>query len=243
MVLQSDKIQAPHAILTRKNGVSPTPFASLNISYGVGDTPENVAQNRLTIKKLLGTKYIASSRQIHSDKIYTVNGLDRDIEVEGYDALITNRPDVSLLIQQADCQAILLHDPQNEAIGAIHCGWRGNVHNIIKSTIERMKEEFQTDPECLQAVISPSLGACCAEFIHYKEELPKDFLKFQIKPAYFDFKEISRHQLHMAGVSDDNIDIMQTCTVCDTNFFSYRRSAKNGNPVTGRQGSAICIAS
>jgi YfiH family protein len=229
-------------MLTREKGVSPAPYSSLNVSYGVGDAPDNVAQNRQQIKNLLGIRLLASSKQVHSDKVYTVDSLTEDVEVDGYDALITRQPGIGLLIQQADCQAILLHDPEHAAVGAIHCGWRGNVLNILQSTIARMQDEFQTEPEALRAVISPSLGPCCGEFIHYRSTLPPYFQKFMPKPDHIDFRAISRYQLIEAGLSEVNIDAIDFCTVCNKSFFSYRRTVNNGKKVTGRQGSVICIA-
>jgi len=229
-------------MLTRGNGVSSSPYSSLNVSYRVGDTPENVTQNRHKIKKMLGVKYLASSEQVHSDKVFAFNSLTDDVEVEGYDALITRTPGIGLLIQQADCQAILLHDPVRMAIGAIHCGWRGNVLNIIKTTVDQLQKEYQTDPASLRAVISPSLGPCCAEFIHFRSKLPAHFKQFQTTPEYFDFRAISRFQLIKAGVPGANIDVINICTACNKNFFSYRRAMKKGSQVTGRHGSIICIA-
>lgn len=239
--LQSKIITTPHIMLTRENGISPAPFSSMNVSYGVGDASDNVQQNRQIIKQLMGIEFLVSARQIHSDNIYTVGTLTRDIEVEGFDALITHQPGVGLLIQQADCQAILLHDPEQEVIGAIHCGWRGNVLNIIQKTITRMQDEYRIRPGTLQAVVSPSLGSCCGEFIDYHSQLPKHFQEFICKSDYFDFQAISKRQLINAGVHEHHIDVMPICTVCNENFFSYRRAKKNGKKTTGRQGSIISL--
>jgi YfiH family protein len=240
--LRSDTVSAPHVMLTRQHGVSPPPYDSLNISYGVGDMPANVAKNRLRIKEMLGIRYLASARQVHAKRVYSVGSITGDVEVDGYDALVTERPDIGLLIQQADCQAILLHDPFRPAIGAIHCGWRGNVTNIIRSTIDQMRKNYRTDPSALHAVISPSMGPCCGEFIHFRTQLPSNYQQFQPIPGHFDFRAISRDQLIKAGVLEGNIDMIDVCTVCNTNFFSYRRTMKKGGKQTGRQGSIICLA-
>ena len=111
----------------------------------------------------------------------------------------------------------------------VHCGWRGSVQNIIGSTINKMTDRFATVPSRLVAVISPSLGSCCAEFIHYEKELPLPFWNFQVKPNYFDFKAISKYQLTEAGVRPDRISIMDICTVCNPNWFSYRREKIRNN--------------
>ena len=240
--LKSNRLETPHLMLTRANGISPQPFASLNVSFNVGDTRENVLQNREKIKETLGIRHLVSAGQIHGDKIHTVHSVSIDREIAETDALITSQSNIGLLIQQADCQAILLYDPVQKVIGAVHCGWRGSVLNIIGKTIVRMHHEYRTNPADLQAAISPSMGPCCAEFINYQRELPQHLHKFQTRPFYFDFWEMSRHQLLVAGVVESNIDMLKICTTCDRRFFSYRRSTKKGSQVTGRQGSVILLS-
>jgi copper oxidase (laccase) domain-containing protein len=94
-------------------------------------------------------------------------------------------------------------------------------------------------PANLLAVISPSLGPCCAEFIHYKNELPAWMHAFQIRPHHFDFWAISRKQLLDAGVLPGHIDTAGLCTRCNSRFFSYRRARATADGITGRNGSVI----
>lgn len=230
-------------MLARHGGISPPPYVSLNLSFGVGDSAENVTENRRRIKKLLGIDRLASAAQVHGSEICCVDSLERDCEFKGYDALLTERSGIGLLIQQADCQAILLHDPCRPAVGAIHCGWRGSVADIIGATIARMRQEYGTDPALLEAVISPSMGPCCGEFIDFQTQLPSYFQRYQAKPAHFDFRAASIHQLGNAGVPEQNIDVIDRCTVCNPDFFSYRRAVRKGRKLTGRQGSVICLSS
>ncbi|MFO7628638.1 MAG: cytochrome c biogenesis protein ResB [Prochlorococcaceae cyanobacterium] len=61
---------------------------------------------------------------------------------------------------------------------AVHCGWRGSVQNILPQVIKVMAENYATAPADLLAVISPSLGPCCAEFVNYRRELPPAFEQF-----------------------------------------------------------------
>lgn len=224
-----------HAIFTRQGGVSPEPYNSLNVGLHVGDHPENIRENRARIKKASELPMLASAKQIHGDKVMVVTKpLSADYEFEGYDALITNLAGIGLMVQQADCQAVLLFDPVRRAIGNIHVGWRGSKANIIQKTIAAMRKMYGTNPQELRAGISPSLGPCCAEFVNFKEELPTRFQTYQVRPHYFDFWAISRDQLTTSGVKPEHIDIAGICTVCDHRFFSYRREQ-----TTGRFGSVI----
>jgi len=239
--LQNQLLLTPHGMFTRKNGTSPLPFSSLNLSLGVGDTSENVAINRQQIKKALDIDILVTSQQVHSNKVFCSDAISEDTEVHGYDALVTGIPGTGLLIQQADCQAILLHDPFKGAIGAIHCGWRGSVLNIIRATVNRMSMEYGSDPVSMRAVISPSLGPCCSEFKNFRKEIPEYLHDYQVKPGYFNFWKMSKDQLMAAGMQEKYIDTVSICTVCNRDFFSYRRAKKQGRQATGRHGSAICL--
>ena len=125
-----------------------------------------------------------------------------------------------------------------QAVAAAHCGWRGSVLNIIATTVAALCTTFAVRPDSLRAVISPSLGPCCAEFIHYRTELPEWMHAYQVRPNHFDFWAISRRQLVEAGLRPEHIDTAGLCTRCRREFFSYRRAAKTGG-VTGRNGSII----
>ncbi len=237
----SSKIPVAHGMFTSHGGTSKGEYDSLNLSFGVGDSEENVLKNRQRVKQVLNISHLVSSRQIHGDAVALIESAGRDRELEGYDALITSQPGVGLLIQQADCQAILLHDPHRRAIAAIHSGWRGSVANIIATTIRSMQDHFSVWPEDIQAVISPSLGPCCGEFINFRQELPSKFQTFQTTANHFDFRAISVRQLRQAGVRNSHIETCGICTACTENFFSYRRARKHGNGITGRNGSIIAL--
>ena len=227
---------------TRHGGVSSGTHASLNVSHGTGDDPQNIEENRARIRRRVGTERLISAHQVHSSQVYVdVGEIMRPHEVEEYDALISNKPGTALMIQQADCQAVLLFDPVNNAIAAIHNGWRGSVGNIIAATIEQMHRHIGTDPVQLQARISPSLGPCCAEFVNYKKELPEAFLGFQVKDNHFDFWQISAAQLIGAGVPSGSISLPEVCTSCSPDYFSYRRAVREGDPVCGRHASVIVL--
>ncbi len=228
--------------LDRYHGMSLTPYDSLNLSFGVGDLPETVQANRQLIKQRLNIPLLASARQVHGDQILTLDQtLTRDQEFDGYDALISNQPGLGLMIQQADCQAVLLYDPLTPAVAAIHCGWRGSIMNIITRTIQAMVNTFDTNPSSLKAFISPSLGPCCAEFINYRTELPAALYSFQVRANHFDFWQISRMQLGRAGVQPENIAQAGICPACSPDYFSYRRACRSSNGITGRNGSIIAL--
>jgi YfiH family protein len=145
------------------------------------------------------------------------------------DGVVTNIPGVLLVIQVADCQAVVLFDPVKQVVANLHSGWRGSVANIIGRGVDAMVTQFGSDPGNIRAGIGPSLGTCCAEFIHYKDELPQKFLKYRQGEHHFDFWAISRDQLMERGVQPDHIEVTGLCTQCHPNrFFSHRHEKSTG---------------
>ncbi len=231
-----------HGSVSRHGGISAAPFFSNNISFGMGDDPENVKKNREAIKKQFGLDYLVAAHQIHGDAVCHISPpIDDTNEVKGYDALITAHRRTGLLIQHADCQAVMIHDPEKQVIAGIHNGWKGSVVNIIATTIAEMKLRYGSKPENFIVAVGPSLGPCCSEFINYRDELPKSFLPFQLKKNYFDFWQITLNQLVNCGVTKDAVTIVRVCTFCSPDHFSFRRANRNGNGITGRNGTLIAL--
>jgi polyphenol oxidase len=221
-----------HGVFTRIGGVSGPPFDSLNSSYNVGDQPERVNKNLQIIKGAANADYLLFMNQIHGGDILILrNDVHPRIEsIAHADAVITDIPSIALMVKQADCQGIILYDPMKAVIAVVHCGWRGNVRNILGSVVSRMRSDFGCREREIMAAIGPSLGPCCAEFTSYKEIFPEEFSKFIVRNNHFDLWELSRRQLIGAGLGEDRIEIAGICTRCNTDlFYSYR-----GEGTTGR---------
>ncbi len=218
-----------HGIFTRQGGESHAPFDTLNVGLGIGDQSDAVSGNRHRVAACLGVDQLIFIHQVHEDGIHVLK--DRDWQGgPGYghankpgDAMITDVPGICLAIQVADCQAVVLYDPDRVVVANIHSGWRGSIINIIGRTVETMSGEFGCDPSRLLAGVSPSLGPCCAEFKNYEQEIPEKFWPYRVSEDHFDFWAISRDQLIQAGISNENIEITGCCTRCHPEqFFSYR---------------------
>ncbi len=224
-----------HSITCRVGGKSQPPFDGMNLSMGVGDDPEAVAANRKRLLQRTGGGVHVYTHQNHGTSIRMItraegkSGEDLQSEPEPADALITDVPGIRLLIQTADCQAVMIFDPERRVVANIHCGWRGSVAGIIGNTVLRMVSTFGCDPKQMKAAIGPSLGPCCAEFINYQNEIPRQFWPFRVGPHNFDFWRISRHQLLTAGLQYGKVYGSEVCTRCNTHlFFSYRAARKTG---------------
>ncbi len=102
---------------------------------------------------------VIQGHQVHGSEVAVIERpwMTRD-ELEGYDALVTDLPGVAIGVRTADCVPILLHDPQNHVIAAIHSGWKGTVRKIAMKTVRVMAARFNSRPEDIIAAIGPAIG-------------------------------------------------------------------------------------
>jgi YfiH family protein len=229
-----------HGIFLRRTSNHRYDPEDFNIGMGCGIPDFQVRQNRRRMLEVFGTGCAGVyARQIHGTHVGIWNAKHQSVaefRIDG-DALVTNRDSGALVIQTADCQAVIIVDPVQRVVANIHAGWRGSIGNIIGRTIQVMAVEYACRPQDLVCGIGPSLGPCCAEFVNYRREIPKLLWCYRRPGDYFDFWKISTDQLLTAGVPHGHISLSGICTKCNQHlFFSYR-----GNPQTGRFATVVGI--
>ena len=243
-----------HAFTTRAGGVSEGPYASLNLTRSRGDNPGHIAENRDRVRRALGLDHLVFATQVHGRDVVRVDGPPRGESPAGEgDALITDRPGIGLVCQTADCTPVLLFDPVNRAVAAIHSGWRGTVANVVGATVEAMASEYGTAPTGLVAAIGPSISPA-----NYRVG-PEVVQAFQdafgntggiVSPrdpeggAQLDVGEACRRQLVTAGVPETAIGRSPLCTYAEAaRLFSARRAHHRGESgVFGGQAGVIGLA-
>ncbi|HYL79293.1 MAG TPA: peptidoglycan editing factor PgeF [Candidatus Acidoferrum sp.] len=246
-----------HAFSTRRGGVSPPPFATLNLGQSVGDDPQAVQRNRRRFFGAFGIEppQVVRVRQVHGDGVLIVDPalaarvafpqvlLDERYE---FDALITDVPDLALVVSTADCLPLLIHDPVRGAAAAVHAGWRSTAKGIAAKAIRAMHEAYGTDPANCRVAIEPGIRGCCFEVDRPVTEAVEGALptwEAHARPSRaghwrLDLAGVNRAILQEAGVSPERIEDLGLCTACRTDlFFSHR--AENGR--TGRMMNLILL--
>lgn len=247
--LVSDRIAVPHGFTTRNGGVSAGYLSSMNIGANRGDTPENVLENYRILGAALGfaPEDVVRTHQTHTDIVRRVYREDRGTGLlkPGFpdcDALITNEPELALVITTADCTPVLLYDPVTGAVGAAHAGWRGTAADIAGKTVRAMVDQFGCDPADIRAAIGPNIGACCFETDADVPNAMLDAFGTEVQAwircagekYYVDLKQINALALNRSGVKQ--IDISCDCTACQPNRFWSHRVTRG---VRGSQGAVI----
>lgn len=182
---------------------------------------------------------LTTVRQIHSNRVITAR---HSGDLGEGDALITNVPGVQLSIRTADCLSILIADPVNRVVAAVHAGWRGTAQGIVLETLHAMAKEFGTVSENVVIAIGPGIGSCCYEVgidvaRLFSTWFP-EYRDLKDTPVKIDLAEANLRQIRRNGGISGQIDSSGLCTRCLAGeFHSYRRDRE----AAGRMVSAIWI--
>ncbi|MCL5875992.1 MAG: peptidoglycan editing factor PgeF [Candidatus Dependentiae bacterium] len=195
---------------------------------------------------LMGINNLIFMNQIHSNNGISASEEQRNIssfKTEG-DFLITQEKTLGIGIMTADCLPVLLHDSRNNAIGAVHAGWRGSVSQIILRAIDAMRSAYNTHATDLNIYFGPAAHACCYEvgddFLKNISTFPfaDQLIKEKNEKLFFDIIACNRLQLEQLGIQATQINTTYSqCTIENNSFFSHRRMPTG----SGRQMSVIAL--
>ena len=244
---QFETLKTRHAIFTRRGGVSPEPWGSLNVGGTVGDDLERVKKNRHLSFAALGRnpESVFEVWQVHSADAVCANAPRPEGEsLRQADIILTDRPDITLFMRFADCVPVLLHDPRKGVVGVAHAGWMGTLRDVAASTVNAMKAQYGSNPADILAAIGPSIGPDHYEIgadviLQVMQKFGDDsesVLKSNNGKIHFDLWKTNQLLLERAGVG--KIEVAGICTACHTDdWFSHR--AEKGR--TGRFGALISL--
>lgn len=252
MVIQAPSLAGAvrHAFFTRRGGISDGPFDSLNCGYSGGDDPERVRSNRSRALAALDLDpaSIATGRQVHGRDVLTADAPSPGRPERAADALVTDRPGVTLGILTADCAPVLFVDPEAGVIGAAHAGWRGALGGVVEATIDRMAR-LGARPPRIRAAIGPCIAQASYEVgpeiresfvaadagndVHFRPVNGGDRLLFDLEGAVC---------TRLAGAGVGAVERLRLDTLADSDrFFSSRRTRRGGGERFGLLMSVIAL--
>ncbi|RPI93484.1 MAG: peptidoglycan editing factor PgeF [Chloroflexi bacterium] len=244
---QFDTLQTRHALFTRRGGVSPDPWGSLNVGGTVGDDLERVHENRILSFQALGCspESIFDVWQVHSvEAVCAQAPRPPEQPYRQADIILTDQPDITLFMRFADCVPIMLHDPRKGVVALAHAGWMGTLRGVASTTVAAMKKNYGSHPSDILAAIGPSIGPdhyeigadVILQVMQKHGDEAQLFLKSHHGKIHFNLWEANRLSLERAGVCQ--IEVSEICTACHTeDWFSHR--AEKGR--TGRFGALISL--
>ena len=194
------------------------PYSGFNSCHYVGDDPAHVGTCRRELAAVLGITpdRLVIPRQTHSARVEIVT--DASADLEGVDALVTDRPGIALCINTADCVPVVLADPDAGVIGAAHSGWRGTVASIAAITVEAMMS-LGAHPERIRAAMGPCI---CGRCYNVGEDVAHQFIEKYGKESdqmvrpngqyHIDLPQAVRLTLLHAGLKPEHISLPAECS-------------------------------
>jgi YfiH family protein len=215
-MMRFDLGHAGHVVFTTRAQDNLSSVGGADAEYGEG------GRDRLC--RQLGLRGLARGYQVHGATVHRVRGNGQiaapaDVEADGQ---ATTLHAVGVMVLTADCLPVALGT--NGAVAMVHAGWRGLAAGVLEEGVCALRE--LGDEGDIHAVIGPGAGPCCYEV---GEEVHAAFGGAHRTGRHVDLKTLARDRLHALGVAE--VQDVDTCTICDERFFSYRRE----HALAGRQ--------
>ncbi len=235
--MRSSLIGAKHAFTTRFGGVSEGIYASLNLGSNRGDDPAAVRENYRRVCALFGVGIddAAVTNQVHGNAVRIVTAADRHacLSKTPYEAdgLVTAEKGMPIMCFTADCVPVLLWDGAHGVAGAVHCGWRSSVADILGNAMEAMAS-LGAEPACVRAAVGPAIGRCCFETdddvpaaitAWLGEEASEGLFDRRPPKTMVDLRLANARRLMQLGVPAEGIDLSDECCFCrHDKYWSHR---------------------
>jgi YfiH family protein len=225
-------------------------YETFNINRYCGDDEEHIRLNREALCRLLdiSDEQLIMPHQTHETRVACIDEAfmalpqeARQAMTDGTDALMTDLRGVCIGVSTADCIPVLLHDPRQGAVAAIHAGWRGTVARIVEKAVAAMADTYSSRPEDIVAQIGPGISLESFEVGPevYDAFADAGFCMAAISKKYdkwhINLPECNRRQLVASGLLPDHISDCGICTFRNfgTYFSARRLGIHSGRIFTG----------
>lgn len=226
---------------------------NFNLGLYCGDDNVRVEANLQQLCTALGIQrdMLYYPHQVHGKDILVVDEAftalphaEQLAALDGVDAIITHVPGIAIAVTTADCVPVVLYDAEHHAVAAIHAGWRGTAQEIVRHTIDRMKQLYGTDSAHLQAGIAPCIGVEAYEVgnevVDALRSVGFDINSIAIRnrstgKMHIDLAAANADLLLRCGVELDHIEVCSICTYRNSrDFYSVRAlGSETGRFLTG----------
>ncbi len=221
-------------------------------NFSLKNTKETneVINNYINLCECIGVDYnkLIKPHQMHTNNVKSVEKVEDklSLEMEMYDntdGLVTNKEEVVLATTNADCIILILFDPEKNVIANIHSGWKGTFKKIAINAVNKMVEEYNSNPKNIICCICPSIRKCHFEVEEDVKNMCQDIFAYTNRTEEFieyagnregkdkwliDTVLINKIMLQDAGLLPENIVDSGICSVCNSNYIhSYRVEGKN----------------
>jgi len=218
------------------HGTSTKAFGPLSFKYDLNSNEVIIDRAKFLEELNLPLNHsVFLCEQNHTDNIARINENDEgkgtfnsSSSIPNTDAMITNCKAINLVVYAADCMPILIFDPTEKVIAAVHSGWKGTIKKIAIKTLKKMQKEYGCQKKDFRIYIGPSIGPCCYS-VDNKEQIElfaKEYSNLNTRDGktFVDLWNSIEQDLSKFGIPLENIENSKICTSCENNFFASHRA-------------------
>lgn len=240
-----------HGFTSRRGGVSPDPYGSLNLSMTREASPDNKKRNYALAAEAIGLdpgSFVLVNYE-HGDGIARITredagkGFTRPTDLPKCDGLLLDSEGVTAVTLHADCVPVFVADLSGKRGAVCHAGWKGTAKRLPKKLVERLVAEGSRR-EDLAVGIGPHIRSCCFEVgpevaeIFVNEFGPQVIDRRQGEKAFVGLERAILAQLAEADLRPEQVTVADGCTFCDEDlFYSHRRD----HGITGAMGAFFAL--
>lgn len=169
-------------------------------------------------------------QQVHGNNVVEVSKKDVGNKIPNCDGLITNDPDITLVVNTADCLPISIIDDKNNVISLVHAGWRGLENGIVINAINILLDKFKSNPNLLKVSVGPHI---CEKHYEVQNDVSSvfdsipDAVNDKGGKLYLSLLTVLKYQLKNLGILESNISVDSRCTFEEKTLPSYRRGDRD----------------
>ncbi|MBU5668760.1 peptidoglycan editing factor PgeF [Peptoniphilus sp. MSJ-1] len=181
---------------------------------------------------------IYTARQEHTVNVQYCDGKNGEDFIYGKifdksDGLITDKKKIALVVKFADCTPVILYDENKKVLAAVHSGWRGTYGRISEVAINKMINDFSSNPKDIYAYIGPSIDQ---DNYEVGRDVYDAFKNFKNRDELF-YKKGEKFHLNMIkanlqillenNIPRENIEVSEISTYNSDFLHSARRDKEN----------------
>ncbi len=233
----TDKKELQAAFITREIEHRGDTFHSVTNPRHADEVRTALENNRRIVSGYFGDPEIrmCMARQVHGNQV--LHAVKPGIAGDA-DGLVTDRPGLAVGVLVADCAALLLADPANKIVAAVHAGWRGAVAGIIPEAVLQM-EKIGAEPDLIHAYVSPCISTEAFEVgDEVASRFPGRFVDRSREKPHVDLRGFIMLELLKTGVPETSVIRDDSCTFRhEKSLHSHRRDGHR----SGRMLGVICL--
>lgn len=221
------RTNAAHAALPREEQKLPGAGAP-TVGWTLSDSafPDRSTMETAGALGRLHQRPVVRLKQVHLTHCVEITGIQPIPEAPVADGIITDRRDLLIGVNVADCLPLFL--VSDRVVAVLHAGWRGVLGGILPLAVERLARTFGIAPDELRLYVGPGIGACCFEVSSSVWSLfPESARKTTEHGLRLDLLRTVNDQWRRCSAGP--LEHLGRCTVCSQpQMHSYRRDRGQG---------------